>query len=570
MSSYPRRSYVRRRPATAPSRPRARRVAQGVVAVAPAPAPAPRKKGGLLGRIARGLGRAVKPVAAHALGIGQQMAIRKLNTISGHGDYTIKSNTLMRSDGVPMFQAGTNGVVVAHREFIQDIYSSQDFVNTVFPIQPALPSTFPWLSAIAQNFEQYRITGMIFEFKTTSADALNSTNTALGTVILSTNYNALAPPFINKQQMENNFFTSSTKPSMSVIHAIECAAHETPNQPAYVRLGDVSNGDLRLYDLGNFQIATVGFQNATPFICGELWMSYRIELYKPQLSAGLALEAKTAQYELSNIDGIMPFGILQTRRFDSIGLRFQTIDTFPPAFPMPIPVAAARPSIPVSEPVQTLVFPIGTNGVYQITYCYIDSDIYDPISLPPPFLTNCVVADVYQNYTTWIAGATQPGALVKQFVIVITDPAVVATVSFGYNLFSIGHNNIVDLFVQQLNGNLPLVAPSVVSSRDYSAPHSITHFKNRVANSLNKNVSDDEKLFQQFKKFMISNNDIGLEEDSEEDERLSPDNAILSQDELLNAIKLYSTHKKETPKGSRKNNLKKEVEKKEGVKSVSD
>lgn len=116
-----------------------------------------------------------------------------------------------------------NGVRIRHREFIQDVSSSTSFVNQLFSINAGLASTFPWLSQIAPNFEQYKFHGLIFEFRSTSANALNSTNTALGTVILGTDYNTAAAAFTSKQQMENNEWTCSTKPSLSVIHPIECA-----------------------------------------------------------------------------------------------------------------------------------------------------------------------------------------------------------------------------------------------------------------------------------------------------------------------------------------------------------
>jgi len=527
------RSY---RPRTTARRPRARapratRVAQGVVAVAPAPAPAPKKKG-LFRRMVGGIGRALKPVAQHAVGIGQQMAIRKLNTISGHGDYTIQSNSLMRSDGVPMFQSGTNGVVVCHREFIQDIYSSQDFVNNVFPIQPASSSSFPWLSAIAQNFEQYRITGMIYEFKTTSADALNSTNTALGSVILSTNYNALAPPFINKQQMENNFFTSSTKPSMSVIHAIECAQHETPNQPAYVRLGTLTNGDLRLYDLGNFQIATIGFQNETPFICGELWVSYRIQFYKPQLSAGLALEAKTAQYQCSNVT---QFGVTNNAvsLFDSIGLELP---------PRPDFASAQTEKAPISP---NIIFPEGTNGIYQISFYYTDTASVAQ-SLGYPFLVNCSYATIYQNYTASAVGASSSSGfsssqLMFQFTIVIENPALKAEVYFTNFANTPVQPTLIDIIVAQLNGNLPLVPAVLSRQEDYHSPNSIGHFQNKVKQSLLK--APEDLLLSKFRKFMLS-------ESKEDEERDLSDSEIVGAPPTSFGKHLPIPQK--TPKGSKK------------------
>jgi hypothetical protein len=40
--------------------------------------------------------------------------------------------------------------------------------------------------------------GLVFEYKSMSADALNSVNTALGQVIMSVQYDAANLPFVNK------------------------------------------------------------------------------------------------------------------------------------------------------------------------------------------------------------------------------------------------------------------------------------------------------------------------------------------------------------------------------------
>lgn len=108
-----------------------------------------------------------------------------LKHVAGIGDYTVNYNTILKPDSVPQF-SGNRTFVVSHREYIQDIVSSSSagaFKIDSFLINPGDPATFPWLSNLAQNFEEYRIHGMIFQFKTTSANALNSTNTALGTIV---------------------------------------------------------------------------------------------------------------------------------------------------------------------------------------------------------------------------------------------------------------------------------------------------------------------------------------------------------------------------------------------------
>lgn len=39
----------------------------------------------------------------------------------------------------------------------------------------------------------------MYEYKSTSGDAISSTNNALGTVVMSAEYNVVSPPFSTKQ-----------------------------------------------------------------------------------------------------------------------------------------------------------------------------------------------------------------------------------------------------------------------------------------------------------------------------------------------------------------------------------
>jgi len=194
----------------------------------------------------------------------------------------------------PKMSMGKGGMVVSHREYIQDITSSVPFIGENFPLNPGMKQTFPWLSQIADNFEEWIPEAMIFEYKTTSSNTVvNTTNSnpGLGTVIMATQYNSLNNDFGNKQQMENYENAVSVDPSRSVVHGIECAKGQTPLQPMYVRTGDLSatsgvSNDLRFYDLGKMTIATVG-QQTNNFVIGELWISYRVRFLKPRLQTGV-------------------------------------------------------------------------------------------------------------------------------------------------------------------------------------------------------------------------------------------------------------------------------------------
>jgi hypothetical protein len=231
--------------------------------------------------------------------------------LSGFGDYKVNKNTLLLGGMDPptiMNATSNGGIIVRHREYIADVTASVDFVNLSFDINPGLAATFPWLAQIAESFEQYCLRGMVFEFKTTSSDVVLSTNatTALGSVIMATQYNALDVPFIDKRTMENYQYANSCKPSVSMLHPIECAKSQTSVDNLYVRTGAVPVGaDQRLYDIGSFQIATTGMQN-TGGVIGELWCSFEIEFYKPKLLVGG--DVLSDHYILAGVTNAAPFG----------------------------------------------------------------------------------------------------------------------------------------------------------------------------------------------------------------------------------------------------------------------
>ena len=158
-------------------------------------------------------------------------------------------------------------------------------MNQTYVLNPGIASTFPWLSNIAKSFDQYQWLGLIFEFKSTTADVGSVSNLGMGTVIMSTDYDAADPPFGTKVEMENNQYTCSTKPSSSIYHAVECDPKVTVQPQLYVRSGPLTSTslDLRFYDHGNFQIATQGLPAGTSGTIGELWCTYKVAFYKPQI-----------------------------------------------------------------------------------------------------------------------------------------------------------------------------------------------------------------------------------------------------------------------------------------------
>jgi hypothetical protein len=194
-------------------------------------------------------------------------------------------NRINNSTMPPSFGLGVEeeAVVITKREYVTDVFSSINFVNRQLPISPSSTSLFPWLSGIAKQFEQYRFLGLAFEFKSTSADALNSTNTALGTIGLVTQYDATEPTFYNKQQFEAYQGAQVTKPSESILHLVECAPGTTVLNKLYVQNDSNANEDPRFQQLGVLNLMTRGMQVDNANI-GELWVTYHIRLSKPKLN----------------------------------------------------------------------------------------------------------------------------------------------------------------------------------------------------------------------------------------------------------------------------------------------
>lgn len=230
--------------------------------------------------------------------IGEQaggLINRAIYALTGFGDYQVQSNALLETNGPPaVINRGNKEFVVRHREFITDISSLAGAANTPsgfgiqsFSINPGDPNTFPWLSSVADKFEQYRIEGMVFEYKSMYSDAVVTQNGAIGSVVLATEYNAGTPQFSSKQAMENYQFAQSAKPSCSILHPVECARSQNVLSELYVRSGVVPVGeDVKTYDFGDFQIASVGVPLGAAGAAvnmGELWVSYQIALIKPRI-----------------------------------------------------------------------------------------------------------------------------------------------------------------------------------------------------------------------------------------------------------------------------------------------
>jgi hypothetical protein len=252
----------------------------------------------------------VKPVMTQALQAGMKMgrsAIKEkvvptlrnkgygklgdlLSQLAGRGDYTMGPeptvNALINGNHMSKFAQFSNngmGTTIMHREYVQDVFTGSSagaFNLQAWNINPGLFSFSPYMANIAQNYEEYRIKGLVVECISTTSEF--ATAGAMGSWMVSMEYNASNPLFTSKTQLENSGFAVSDRFDRSLMFGVECASNVQNSY--YVRSG-ASSLPSTTTDLGILQIATQPSASfPTSSNVGEVWISFIIEFYRPRIS----------------------------------------------------------------------------------------------------------------------------------------------------------------------------------------------------------------------------------------------------------------------------------------------
>lgn len=370
-------------------------------------------------------GRIIGSLASKVTGMG---AYKSNKSIVRH-NALFKTAPQGNSVQIPQFSPGRHGVQVAHSEYIGDLLCGTStpsiFTLSDFDINPGLATTFPWLSQIAQNFESYRFHGLVFEFKSLCTDN-TATFAGLGSVIMAAQYNSANSNFVNKFQMENYDGAVSCKPSQSMVFGVECDPRDIPENHLYIRSGDLAaNQDIKTYDMGQMQIASVGCPVASQQL-GEIWVSYIVDLMSPKLYAGqLGYGINQAHYSSSTaVSTSAYFGTSQTEKFDNMGLAFGTA---------------------------TITFPANiVTGTYQLLYNVVGTAA-SAAQITITATTNCTKLNLI-NADTESVFAIQYGASQTKMstgvYFTISGPSAVLTFSGGTLPSSITQ---MDIFIQQCN-----------------------------------------------------------------------------------------------------------------------
>ena len=212
---------------------------------------------------------------------------------------------------MPQFGNISGGFRVRHREYLGDIVASSvagAFNIQQFAINPGLFSSFPWLCSISSQYDKWTPNGIVV-----CVNSLSSTysgTSSLGTIAIATDYDVLDPPYANKIEMENSQFATSGNTSQSLLHPIECKSSLRTQATYKTRFGAISTTDnLRFYDHCNVYVATSGC--TANQVVAELWISYDITFFYPQLGGGLLGRTIQAMYGSgAGCSSGSPFGTL--------------------------------------------------------------------------------------------------------------------------------------------------------------------------------------------------------------------------------------------------------------------
>lgn len=224
----------------------------------------------------------------------------------------------------------TGRVRVSRREYVMRVVApatNVEFSNTSFSVNPGLSGVFAWLSQIAANYDEYELEHLVFHYKPVISQA--STSGAMGSILLSCNYNAGSLKFESFREMAEYSGTLETRVCDEAMFGVECDPTKHGSQAIeYIRTGSVPVGqDIKTYDLGLFQLATSDVSTfAEGTLLGHLYIEYEVVLGKPKLFTALGKGILQDMFRGNTaISAAVPFGTLaRPNRANSLGAVLST------------------------------------------------------------------------------------------------------------------------------------------------------------------------------------------------------------------------------------------------------
>lgn len=236
----------------------------------------------------------------------------------------------------------SNEIVIQNKEYIGELTPDTNLFDSLISsnINPGLNTVFPWLSNIAQFYEEYDFQQLVFEMRSMVTPG---NTTSQGSLIMCCQYNCDNPLFTNKNDMEQYEHTISSKVTSNCALGVECNPKYNTHKSLYIRTGPVANNqDLKTYDLGVLQVASQGaYANLN---IGELWVTYKVTLRKAK---------------------IPPIGMIAQNKIASAGLDCYSVN-IAPSYNNINPANQNPYGLVINEPVALGILGYDTCNPYQL------------------------------------------------------------------------------------------------------------------------------------------------------------------------------------------------------------
>jgi len=168
-------------------------------------------------------------------------------------------------------------------------------ITNDFACNPALPSSFPWLSGHAQLYEQYRIHSITYRYKNLKG------TTADGNILMSFDYDTLdLPPSSAVEQTQATVYVDGAPWRIFELR-VPCSP-----KTYFTREGLVPGADLKTYDMGRLHVGAEGCDSSQQ---GILEVVYDVELInkQPPSVASTPVMRSTARFPINPYDAILTF-----------------------------------------------------------------------------------------------------------------------------------------------------------------------------------------------------------------------------------------------------------------------
>jgi hypothetical protein len=211
----------------------------------------------------------------------------------------------MRGSKPRVQQTSSKGIRVRHREYLGQLVAgvqgaSLDQLNylPMKYLNPGIAATFPWLSMLARNYENYTFHELNFEYISSCA----TTNS--GNIYMAVDYDAKDSPPQNKAAfMDNEDSVRLPVWDNHTLRSTKSNLHKAKEK--YCRYGDVQiDEDLRVSDLGTFSAAISNTNIGVGAPAGEIYIIYDVELITPQNNQNQALIADSLT--TTSLDSAIP------------------------------------------------------------------------------------------------------------------------------------------------------------------------------------------------------------------------------------------------------------------------